>query len=170
MPHIKERKQDTIKLRPTNEKPKIDHWGLSQEEIGVFLSLFSNCLGLRFSMSWTPEQEKTLFQYPPSSPRWYPAKSVPKITFIKPVKIRIFCFLGRVKNIAMIKIFITCGHLCQTHNLHGSRPNTYWKYTAAMSTEAEHITSERMTWFTRLKVIILNTNMLQWELLLWLQK
>ncbi len=51
MPHIKERKQDTIKLRATNEKPKIDHWGLSQEEIGVFLSLLSNCFGLRFSMS-----------------------------------------------------------------------------------------------------------------------
>ena len=69
MVHIKERIHETIKLRPAKDKPKADHWTLSQEEIGVLLSLLSNCFGLRSSISFVLEQEKTLPQYLSSSPK-----------------------------------------------------------------------------------------------------
>ena len=51
MAHIKERIQEIIKLRPAKDKPKADHWTLSQEEMGVLLSLLSNCFGLRSCIS-----------------------------------------------------------------------------------------------------------------------
>lgn len=51
MVHINKRMQEIIKFRPAKEKPKIDHWAFSQDEIGVLLSMLSNFFELRPSMS-----------------------------------------------------------------------------------------------------------------------
>ena len=164
------RKKEIAKFQPAIEIFRNDQ-GISSHLITFVVRIFwRNSSGVNSLMFISPEQLLGPGQNFASIPAWYPARHVPTKIAPKADKAPTNLNFGLNKIRVPIIIAKTWGSRCQTHNLQGARPNIYWKYRAAMSAEAEHITSERMTLFNRLKVIILNTNMLLWELLLWLQK